>query len=101
MRKLALGTFIGLVIALSACGGSSVISKGPLTLTFTGGKLVGPRNATSFTIKSGVVVQFVDPASGMTHFLATGTQGLFAREAGAPSVLSSNPGKEIDPGQTV
>ena len=103
MRKSVFILCMGLVMAITACGTTTtpVITKGPVTFTFVNGKLTGSGGATSYTIKAGIAVQFVDPASGVPHFLATGTNGIYFSESNAPRELSANPGKEIDPGQTV
>ncbi|MBA3822918.1 MAG: hypothetical protein H0X24_03310 [Ktedonobacterales bacterium] len=56
---------------------------------------------TVLTMPAGTSVAFTDDVGGATHFLATGTDGKYAPEAGAPKELTTPIGVEIVGGQTL
>jgi len=63
------------------------------TSTFTG--------STSLTIHQGTTVKFADAASGATHILMMGANGMYGGMMGAPNMLNSSMGMTISPGQTM
>lgn len=97
MRQVLFTIGIGVLLALAACGSAQNTNTGQPTLMMSASDFMG---TTSLTVKAGDTVRFTDGASGGTHFLLTGTNAVFAPEAGAPAELSAPTGKEIDVGQS-
>jgi plastocyanin len=97
MRKLILVPILIFALSLAACGGGHNTSGSPTlsmsTSTFSG--------STAITMKVGATLTLSDQTDGATHILATGTNGSFTAEAGAPSNLNAASGLTINPGQSV
>ncbi len=105
MKKITIASiFTVMLLAFAACGGSAASSgsgsstASSNTITMGATDFVG---STSVTIKAGQSVNFVDPSStGGTHILATGTNGNYASETGAPATLNVASGLTFNPGDT-
>jgi plastocyanin len=98
MKKLAATLIMGSFLALAACGGGAS-TGGPPTITMGASTFEGNTN---LSISKGTVVTFNDPSgSGGPHKLATGTNGAYTPEAGAPTDFESATGLNFTPGTKV
>ena len=91
MRKFALVFILAGAMLLAACGGAASSTASTPTITM-GASDFSPAKP-SVTIKAGQSVVFNNPtASGATHILVTGSNGIYAANASAPSVFNTSTG---------
>ena len=107
MRKTIISLLFAIPLVMAACGsgagGAPAAGAGggdPTgTVNLSASNFVPNNNAV--TIKAGQAITFVDPQdTGGVHFLLTGTNGTLTKEAGAPAVLSTETGMQINAGDT-
>jgi plastocyanin len=106
MKKLIFTVAVAILMFLAGCGAVGNAQGTPgggtaagTTINMSAVNFV-PNNST-FTIKAGQAVTFVDPAgSGGLHYLLTGTNGTLTPVPGAPAALSTPAGMTINTGDT-
>src|SRR4051794_25747929 len=106
MKKLIFTLAVAILMFLAGCGAAGNAQGNPgggtaagTTINMSAVNFV-PNNST-FTIKAGQAVTFVDPAgSGGLHYLLTGTNGTLTPVPGAPAELSTPAGMTINAGDT-